>query len=62
MLYNTNEKRVKQDIDCSKCPRFDKPTKTCKGMGEICFEYDKITGTCLDPITNLPFNPNEKGV
>lgn len=59
MLYNTSEQRVKKDLDCASCPYFDKPTKTCNGIGVCCYEYDQVTATCIDPITKLPFNPNE---
>lgn len=59
MLYNTEEQRIKQGLDCAKCPHFDKPTKTCKGVGIKCFEFDQVTQTCLDAVTRLPFNPKE---
>lgn len=60
MFYNIEYKRVKHDSDCAKCSRYDKATKTCNGYGEICFIYDPTTATCIDPITKLPFNPNDK--
>ncbi len=59
MLYNKEQNRVKQDTDCAGCQYFDIPTKTCSGIGKNCFEYDKITGTCIDPITKLAFDPKE---
>ena len=58
MLYNKEQNRVKQDLDCIECSHFDKQEKRCKGIGVNCFEYDPITKTCLDPITHLPINPN----
>ena len=60
MLYNINKQRVKKDSDCNWCENFDKTTKTCNGLGVCCFEYDQITSTCIDPVTKLPFNPNDK--
>ena len=60
MFYNIDKQREKHDSDCANCERFDKATKTCNGYGEICFIYDEITATCVDPVTKLPFNPREK--
>lgn len=60
MLYNIETKNVKTDMDCMECPHFDKKTKECNGLGVACFEYDQLTQTCLDPVTKLPFNPNEQ--
>lgn len=60
MFYNVDKKREKHDSDCAECPKYEKATGACKGFGKICFEYDKITQTCIDPITHLPFNPNEQ--
>ena len=59
MFYNTELKREKQELDCQDCSSYDKSEKRCKGYGKVCFLYDKITGTCLDPVTNLPFNPEK---
>ena len=60
MLYNIELNKVKTDVDCLDCQHYDKEQKRCKGIGVACFEYDRITQTCIDPITNMPFNPNEK--
>ena len=60
MLYNFEKKRVKKDSDCNWCEHFEKSTKKCKGFGACCFEYDQLTGSCIDPITKLPFNPTER--
>lgn len=60
MLYNKEQNRVKQDLDCIECIHFDKKEKRCKGIGVNCFEYDQVTQTCLDPVTRLPINPNEQ--
>lgn len=59
-LFNIEKKHIKQDLDCIDCSHFDKQEKRCKGIGVACFEFDKTTQTCLDPITHLPFNPNEQ--
>lgn len=59
MLYNLEKNKVCSKVDCQECPSFDKKTKTCKGFGKICFEYDPITNTALDPITRLPIKKEE---
>lgn len=53
MLYNKELKKVKTDVDCLDCKHYDKEQKRCKGIGVTCFEYDPITKTCIDPITQL---------
>ena len=61
MLYNIQKEKVKTDMDCIDCEQYDKNLKRCMGIGKICFEYDAVTATCLDPTTGLPLNvPNEK--
>ena len=57
MLYNIDKQRLKQDIDCCSCPHFDKPTKTCNGIGLSCFEYNQDAQKCINPITKLSFDP-----
>ena len=59
MLYNIELKQEKTDMMCLECQHFDRQEKKCKGIGVACFEYDKLTQTCIDPITKLPFNPNK---
>lgn len=54
MLYNKDEKKVQQMIDCLTCKYFDKQKKRCYGIGKCCFEYDEKTKTCIDNITKLP--------
>ncbi len=58
-LYNIEKKEIKTDLLCLDCPYYDDQAKKCNGIGKACFGYDEITKTCLDPVTGLPFNPNE---
>jgi len=59
MLYNNENKKVKQAIDCLVCSYFDKKKKRCVGgIGKVCFEYDPKTHTIIDPKTKLPINLN----
>ena len=60
MLYNIDMKRVKQDLDCSTCPKFERSTKTCFGIGTTCFEYNKNLQKCIDPDTRELFDPEER--
>lgn len=53
MLWNNEKKRITKLPDCFLCSKFDKTEKKCKGFGIICFEYDDVTRTCVDPITKL---------
>lgn len=54
MLYNINKHTIKHSIDCLTCEHFNKKSKTCNGVGKVCFEFDQKTQTILDPITKLP--------
>lgn len=54
MLINKETKQIQKMVDCMDCEHFDKVEKKCKGLGKKCFEYDKKTGTAIDPITKLP--------
>ncbi len=55
MLYNKTEKRIQKMADCLTCPYFDKKIKSCNGgIGKTCFEYDPLSKTAIDPITQLP--------
>ena len=60
MLYNIEQKTIKTDLTCLECPHFDKDLKKCVGIGKVCFEFDQVTNTCIDSVTGLPFNPNDK--
>ena len=60
MLYNRELKKVKTDVDCLECSKYDKQEKRCKGIGVVCFEYDQITQTCIDPITGMPFEVEDE--
>lgn len=60
MLYNIELNKEKNDLMCLECAHYDRHEKRCKGIGVACFEYDRLTQTCLDPVTKLPFNPNEQ--
>jgi hypothetical protein len=52
MLYNIEKRKIKDFMDCMSCPCFEKGR--CKGIGKVCFEYDKKTQTIVDPITKMP--------
>ena len=54
MLYNTQLKKPRTNLDCLSCEYFDKAKKKCNGFGKACFEYDPLTNTLLDPITRMP--------
>lgn len=54
MLYNKTEKRIQKMADCLTCQYFDKKLKKCGGIGKTCFEYDELSKTAIDPITQLP--------
>lgn len=58
MLYNKDLKKLQKPCDCLTCPKFDKKKKECKGIGAVCFEYDPITKTAIDPVTHLPIRLN----
>lgn len=58
-LYNVEKKSVKTDAMCFECEHYDKQSKKCMGIGKACFEYDTITGTCIDAVTGMKFKPNE---
>lgn len=59
MLYNRDFGRVQTNVDCLTCPHFDKENKKCNGLGKVCFEYDKLTMTAIDPVTKLPIKLNK---
>ena len=54
MLFNIEEKKIKNTALCVNCKCFDKKTKTCNGIGKVCFEYDEKIQTLIDPITKMP--------
>ena len=54
MLYNKDKQRINGNTDCLTCKHFDNETFKCKGIGITCFEYDELTDTLIDPITNMP--------
>lgn len=61
MLYNTQKERIQGSADCVSCPYMDKKRGVChEGIGRRCFEYDSITGICIDPVTKLPIKINNE--
>ena len=54
MIYDIDNKKIHNALDCLDCPYFDKKLKKCGGIGKRCFEYDEKTRTIIDPITKLP--------
>lgn len=60
MLYNIEKKRVKKDIDCYSCEKYDARMKKCNGCNSICFEYDSLTNTIIDGITKMPIKNKEQ--
>ena len=54
MLFNIEQKKIKNTTHCLECKYRDKQTNKCSGIGKVCFEYDEKTQTILDPITKLP--------
>lgn len=54
MLYDMDNKKTHNALDCVDCKYFDKKLKKCKGLGRRCNEYDPKTMTVIDYFTKLP--------
>jgi len=60
MLFNTKLNKVHCFTDCLKCEKFDEQTLKCRGLGQICYEYDPLTQTVFDGVTRLPISKIKK--
>lgn len=54
MLYNIEQKEIRNVETCKKCKHYNKTTHQCFGIGVACFEYDSKTQTIIDNITKMP--------
>ena len=60
MILNIKKNKIQTPLDCLDCEYYDKQLKKCTCYGKICFEYDPLTKTILDPKTKLPIKIKEK--